>query len=157
MFAGWISDTYFESKRHQTILWMTVGMLGAFLCMAWVGSQSAFLFASCLSLCGFMLMGPDSLLAGAGAMDVGGKSNAIVAAGIINGLGSIGPIFQEEMIGFALEHGGYTTVFRMLVGMCILGVFGSLFLYWKTWQAENRVRIALLEESKKSHPTPHAA
>ncbi len=75
-----------------------------------------------------MLMGPDSLLAGVGAIDVGGKGNAIVAAGIINGLGSIGPIFQEEIIGWLLDHHGYQAIFKLLVAMSILGIIGTAYL-----------------------------
>ena len=103
-------------------------MLGAFAFLAVVGVQSVWLFAIGLSLCGFMLMGPDSLLSGVGAIDVAGRDKAVLAAGIINGLGSIGPVFQEEIIGYLLDHHGYTSVFNLLVGVSALGVVASLYL-----------------------------
>ncbi len=126
--AGWASDRYFGGRRYQTIVLMTIGMVFAFAFLAVFGVQSVWLFALGLSLCGFMLMGPDSLLAGVGAIDVGGRKGAIVAAGLINGLGSIGPIFQEEIIGLVLDRYGQRSSFYLLIAMSVVGVFGSLYL-----------------------------
>ena len=51
------------------------------------------------------LVWPDSCFTGLthcsqelGAIDAGSKPGALTAAGIINGMGSIGPIFQEKLI-----------------------------------------------------------
>ena len=126
--AGWASDRIFRGRRYQMVLIMTIGMVFAFAFLAVVGVHSVWLFATGLALCGFMLMGPDSLLAGVGAIDVGGRAGAIVAAGIINGLGSIGPIFQEELIGWILDHHGHDTAFTMLVGVSLLGIIGTVAL-----------------------------
>ncbi len=46
-----------------------------------------------------MIYGPDSLIVGTAVIGVVGKRETIMAVGIINGLGSIGPIFQEEIVG----------------------------------------------------------
>jgi MFS transporter, OPA family, sugar phosphate sensor protein UhpC len=123
--AGWASDRFFAGRRYQMILVMTVGMVFAFVFLALIGIHSIALFATGLALCGFMLMGPDSLLSGAGAIDVGGRKGAIVAAGLINGLGSIGPIFQEEVIGWLLDNHGLTSVLTMLIGISALGIIGT--------------------------------
>ena len=126
--AGWASDRFFAGRRYQTILLMTVGMVVAFAFLATVGMSSLWLFAAGLSLCGFMLMGPDSLIAGVGAIDIGGRRGAVVAAGLINGIGSIGPIFQEEIIGWVLDNYGYAASLSLLVGMAIMAVFGTAIL-----------------------------
>jgi OPA family sugar phosphate sensor protein UhpC-like MFS transporter len=128
LFAGWASDRYFKGRRTQVIVGMTVGMFLAFVFLATIGLQSVWMFGIGLSLCGFMLMGPDSLLSGVGAIDVGGKRRAVIAAGIINGLGSIGPIFQEEIIGYLLDNHGYTEVFNVLIAVSALGIAGTLYL-----------------------------
>ena len=128
IFAGWASDRFFKGRRYQVIVGMTVGMLLAFMFLAFVGVHSVWMFAIGLSLCGFMLMGPDSLLAGVGAIDVGGRRRAVLAAGLINGLGSIGPIFQEEIIGYLLDTRGYDAVFHLLIGVCVLGIIGTLYI-----------------------------
>ena len=126
--AGWASDHLFAGRRYQTILLMTAGMVLTFIFLAMAGMHNVWLFAVGLSLCGFMLMGPDSLIAGVGAIDIGGRRGAIVAAGLINGIGSIGPIFQEEVIGWVLDHYGYRASLSLLVMMAILAVFGTAFL-----------------------------
>ncbi|MEC9072277.1 MAG: MFS transporter, partial [Myxococcota bacterium] len=126
--AGWASDRFYGGRRYQTILMMTVGMVLAFMFLASAGMTSLWLFAIGLSLCGFMLMGPDSLIAGVGAIDIGGRRGAIVAAGLINGTGSIGPIFQEEIIGWVLDNFGYRASLYLLVGMALLAVLGVSIL-----------------------------
>jgi len=128
LFAGWASDRFFKGRRYQVIVGMTVGMLFAFMFLAFVGVHSLWMFAIGLSLCGFMIMGPDSLLSGVGAIDVGGRRRAVLAAGIINGLGSVGPIFQEEIIGYLLDTRGYDAVFQMLIFVCVLGIVGTVYL-----------------------------
>ncbi len=128
IFAGWASDKFFQGRRTQIIVGMTVGMTLSFLFLATIGQSSVWMFGIGLSLCGFMLMGPDSLLSGVGAIDVGGKKQAVIAAGIINGLGSIGPIIQEEVIGYLLDHHGYDEVFTVLIAVSTLGIAGTLYL-----------------------------
>jgi len=126
--AGWVTDHFFRGRRYQTILLMTVGMVLAFGFLALLGIRSVWLFTLGLSLCGFMLMGPDSLLSGVGAIDVGGRRGAILAAGIINGTGSIGPIFQEEILGWVLDIHGYQASLHLLTGVAALGVVGTAVL-----------------------------
>lgn len=126
--AGFVSDKLFRGRRYQTIVLMTAGMLASFIFLAWSGTVSVWMFAIALSACGFMLMGPDSLLSGVGAIDVGGRKGAVVAAGLINGLGSIGPIFQEEIIGWILYRYGYAESYLLLIAMAAVGLIGTLYL-----------------------------
>jgi sugar phosphate permease len=48
-------------------------------------------------------------------MDVGSRRQAALAAGVINGFGSIGPILQEPLIGWLKQNFGLNSVFLMLV------------------------------------------
>jgi OPA family glycerol-3-phosphate transporter-like MFS transporter len=84
------------------------------------GLSSPVLFIALLGLIGFMAMGPDSLLSGACAMDVGSRRQAALAAGVINGFGSIGPILQEPMIGWLKQTRGLDSVFLLLVFVVFL-------------------------------------
>ena len=137
LFAGWASDKFFKGQRTQIIVGMTVGMTLAFLFLGTIGLNSVWMFGIGLSLCGFMLMGPDSLLSGVGAIDVGGRKQAVIAAGIINGLGSIGPIIQEEVIGYLLDHHGYDEVFTVLVAVSAVGIAGSLYLWHRSSKGQS--------------------
>ena len=63
-----------------------------------------------------------------GAIDVGGRKAAILAAAIINGLGSIGPIFQEEIIGYTIDNYGYQASFNLLIGVSFVAILGVAYL-----------------------------
>jgi sugar phosphate permease len=104
--------------------------------MATLGAGSVFFFTLSLGLAGFMLFGPDALLSGVGAIDVGSKRGALAAAGIINGMGSIGPIFQEETIGWMYKAMGHRLVpiLVMLVAMAAAGTLVAFFLWMRARQ-----------------------
>jgi sugar phosphate permease len=118
--AGYWSDRIPGARRAPVIFWMTCGCLAATTAMWMVGLTSAILFVLLLGFIGFMAMGPDSLLSGAGAMDIGSRRQAAVAAGVINGLGSIGPILQEPAIGWLKQTQGLESVFLLLVAIVFL-------------------------------------
>jgi sugar phosphate permease len=118
--AGYWSDRIPGARRTPVIFWMTCGCLLAVTAMWMVGLSSAVLFVALLGVIGFMAMGPDSLLAGASAMDAGTRRQAAVAAGVINGLGSIGPIVQEPAIGWLKQTQGLDAVFGLLVVIVLL-------------------------------------
>lgn len=119
--AGGIwSDRIPGARRTPVIFWMTVGCF-IFTTLMWlVGLSSPVLFVAMLGLIGFTAMGPDSLLSGACAMDIGSRRQAALAAGVINGLGSIGPIVQEPLIGWLKETHGAQAVLLLLVGVVFL-------------------------------------
>src|SRR2546423_13846943 len=57
---------------------------------------------------GFLIFIPDSLIAGAAAIDFGTKKGASTASGLVNGLGSLGQIAGVTLPGWAgrlLGHG----------------------------------------------------
>jgi OPA family sugar phosphate sensor protein UhpC-like MFS transporter len=118
--AGYWSDRLPGSRRTPVIFWMTCGCLVAVTAMWMVGLTSPVLFVVLLGLIGFMAMGPDSLLAGPSAMEAGTRRQAAVAAGVINGLGSIGPIIQEPVIGWLKKTQGLDSVFLLLVVIVLL-------------------------------------
>jgi sugar phosphate permease len=96
---------------------MTLGCFVFTSLMWFTGLSSVVFFVVLLGLIGFTAMGPDSLLSGACAMDVGSRRQAALAAGVINGLGSIGPILQEESIGWLKQTYGLNSVFLLLVAV----------------------------------------
>jgi sugar phosphate permease len=124
--AGGIwSDRIAGARRTPVIFWMTLACLGFTFLMWFVGLSSVTLFVVLLGLIGFTAMGPDSLLSGACAMDAGNRRQAALAAGIINGLGSIGPIVQEPVIGWLKQTDGVHAVLLLLVGVGCLTTVGT--------------------------------
>ena len=137
--GGYLSDKVFNSKRTPVIFWMTIGTFISMALLYLVGSTHLVMFVVCLGMVGFMMMGPDSLLSGTAAMDVSSKEMAVVATGIINGLGSVGPVIQELVIGYLKTEYGPESVFILLVVMAAIGVVGTGFL----WMYCRRHRLAL--------------
>lgn len=116
--TGWLSDRYFKSRRAEIALIMMLGMTVACGALMLVGHVSVFVFALLLGCVGFTLYGPDALLTGAGAMDIGSRRAATLATGIISGFGSLGPIVQELVIGkmYDAKGGDLGPIFALLFG-----------------------------------------
>ncbi len=124
--TGVLLDRVFGGNWRLLCLVMCVGMTGAFVLASAVGSLHEHYLIAAYGLVGFMIYGPDSLLVGTAAIDVGGRRETITAVGIINGLGSIGPIFQEEIIGYLFEqHRDLTQINMLFTG---ISAFASLLL-----------------------------
>jgi len=129
--AGVASDKIFHGRRAFLSFAMLAMMTLSFLVMATLGAGSVLFFTLAMGLAGFMLFGPDSLLSGVGAIDVGTKRGALAAAGIINGMGSVGPIFQEETVGWMYKTWSQQLgpILAMLVGVAGAGAFLTLLLW----------------------------
>jgi sugar phosphate permease len=99
-----------------------------------VGVHAVWGFGIAISLIGFTLYGPDSLMSGAGAIDVGSRKYALVAAGVINGMGSCGSVVQDLLIGnlYKQNPDDLTPILMLLMGSaCVAGVM-ILFLAQRT-------------------------
>jgi sugar phosphate permease len=123
--GGVWSDRIQGARRTPVIFWMTLACLGFTFLMWFVGLSSVTVFIVLLGLIGFTAMGPDSLLSGACAMDAGNRRQAALAAGTINGLGSVGPIVQEPVIGWLKQTAGVHAVLLLLVGVGCLTTIGT--------------------------------
>ncbi|MCE5307785.1 MAG: MFS transporter [Acidobacteriales bacterium] len=138
MASGWASDRFFGGRRAFLSFAMLVMMTLSFVMMATLGATSVLFFTISMGLAGLMLFGPDALLSGVGAIDVGSKRGALAAAGIINGMGSIGPIFQEQIIGWMYKASGsrLLPILLMLVGMSAAGAFVAFLLWMRARQGK---------------------
>jgi sugar phosphate permease len=141
IFAGFVSDRMFKGKRSLLSFVMLFMMTLSFILMYTLGSASLMYFTISLGMAGFMLYGPDSLISGVGAIDIGTKKGALVAAGIINGTGSIGPIFQEEIIGWMYVKYNHALgpIFILLVIVASITAFITFIL----WLRSRRSKIKL--------------
>jgi len=132
LFAGFVSDRFFKGRRSLLSFLMLLFMTGAFVVMYLFGAKNVAVFAASMGVAGFMLYGPDSLLSGAGAIDVGSRHGALAAAGIINGMGSIGPVFQEQIIAWMYQTYDQRLgpVMILLVAVAVAGS-AATFMLWR--------------------------
>ncbi len=128
LIAGWALDRVFKGNWRLLCLLMTIGMTLAYVLVVLYGSYSAFGLACLYGLVGFMLYGPDSILNGAGAISIAGRRDALTAVGIINGIGSIGSVVQEEVIGRLYDRYQSLEPFKILCVYMSLAATGMLLL-----------------------------
>ncbi len=69
---------------------------------------------------GFCLFGPDTIISGAAAQDVGGKRNVAKSAGFIDGLGSIRATLQGVVTATISQVLSWNYLFSAFVRMSIL-------------------------------------
>jgi sugar phosphate permease len=100
--AGIALDWLFKGRWERITLIMGLGMVLGYVTVLKFGGNPVML-AVCFGLVGFMLYGPDTLLCGAAAVSVAGERNGVAVAGLVNGIGSIGPVAQELVIPYLME------------------------------------------------------
>jgi sugar phosphate permease len=72
-----------------------------------------------LACIGALLFGPDALLSGAAAQDAGGVRAAAMAAGMVNGVGSLGAILEGFAVPRISRHFGWQALFPVLVVLAL--------------------------------------
>lgn len=120
--CGWLSDRYFSSRRTSVALIFVLGVFASCGMLYGLGTQSLLLFTVAMGLIGFTLYGPDGLMSGAGAVDVGSAKRATMAAAAINGLGSAGSVVQDLLLGRLLKDGSVSGVFAVLLASSFCAV-----------------------------------
>jgi OPA family sugar phosphate sensor protein UhpC-like MFS transporter len=68
---------------------------------------------------GFLLFGPDALVSSLAAQDLGGTEAAGTAAGVINGVGSLGALLQGLVTARIAERWGWAMLFRVFVWLAL--------------------------------------
>lgn len=137
--AGVASDRLFHSKRSIVAMIMLAGMTGGCLLMFYMGARSLTVFAISLALVGFMLYGPDSLITGAGAIDLGSREGALAAAAIINGMGAVGSVVQEKVVGglYQSSHGELGPIFFTLLSASALSMVFIGTVLWRNARGQS--------------------
>lgn len=119
--VGLLSDRLRHRVPRATIPAISlIGLACAFFFYPALGATGVVGNIIGLALIGFLLFGPDSLLSGAAAQDAGGAGAAALAAGLINGIGSVGAIAQEAVTRGVSGRWGWDGLFRVFVGLSLL-------------------------------------
>jgi sugar phosphate permease len=145
LFAGVVSDKLFRGRRSAVMFLMSALLVAAFVSIFGFGNQSVTMLVVLYGIIGFALSGPDSLLIGAGASDVGTTRGAVAATGIINGIGSLGPVIQEQIVPrlFNSAGGGLAGITRVNLLMLAVAVMGTMVLFQLWRQGKKRPEQAV--------------
>jgi len=136
---GFLSDRLFGGRRVRLSFYFMLAMLASTVLLYLFGATSLVLFTVSLGLIGFSLYGPDAILTSAGAIDVGTRRMATLAAGIINGMGSVGSVAQELIFGRVLAGGvedNMGVVFGLLMTAAVLAAACLAFLLLRNRQGK---------------------
>ena len=131
--TGWVLDRYFRGNWALLCTVMGIGAVFGYLAVVFLGT-SPLMIAFSFGIVGFMIYGPDTLLCGAASVAVAGEANAVAVAGIVNGIGSFGPIVQEEVIGWLVRgdvQQGIRNTNLMTLSMSILFVCMMAVVTWR--------------------------
>lgn len=90
--VGWVSDRWAKGRRVPVAIASLVALAASLALYSRVAALGLWPNIIALALCGFFLFGPDALVSATAAQDVGGPKAAAIAAGVINGFGSVGQI-----------------------------------------------------------------
>jgi sugar phosphate permease len=131
--TGWLSDRYFASRRGGVSLIMMLGAVGATALLMVFGGTSVAVFVLLFAAVGFTLYGPDALLTGAGAIDIGSRRLATFATAMISCIGSLGAVVQELLISrvYNPNQDGLVPIFAMLFGSAALAAAFCGALVWR--------------------------
>lgn len=123
--VGTMASWFHKHERGRVMgVWSTNFTVGA-LTSGWV-------MALVLDLASWQF-GPDALLTGAGAMDIGSRRLATFAAATISGFGSLGAVVQELLISrmYNPKQDGLGPIFAMLFGSAALAAMFCGALVWR--------------------------
>jgi sugar phosphate permease len=145
LLIGWALDRYFRGDWARLCFISAVGLIGGYIAVI-TFEANPIAAAICFGIVGFMVYGPDTLLAGAASVAVAGERNGVAVAGLVNGLGSIGPIVQELVIGKILSNYEKTEAIHytnlLALGMSVVFAIMMLVTMWRVRAAHAGNRAA---------------
>lgn len=129
--AGWASDVFFGKRRAPVCVVMLLGVAATCWAMTLVPQGGWPAATALLGLAGFMIYGPDVLVAGAATVDLSHPKAASIATGFTMCVGALGAIFSGAGIGYLkdLGHGNWSLVFRVLAAMPLIPAMLMLLIW----------------------------
>lgn len=113
---GYFIDVALSGKIHYGVFLALIGSalsLLAFQLTSFYGQTCNFI---CLLLVGAFISGPDSIVSGALASEIGEKENAQSAvSGVINGFGGLGTIVEGPIVAFIITRFGWGGSFYAMI------------------------------------------
>ena len=112
--AGYISDRFMQSRRAPISAIMLCGFGLAVLGEQFLARYGLLGIGFAISLAGMFSYGPDTLLSGAAAQDIGKEKATATASGLIDGIGHLGSLFSPFLVVYISGHYGWDRLFQFL-------------------------------------------
>jgi OPA family glycerol-3-phosphate transporter-like MFS transporter len=128
--CGWLSDRLGRCGRAAILFsGLLVSTILLFMLAAAGVSGSKMLPVILVGILAFFIVGPYSFLAGAIALDFGGKRASGTASGLIDGVGYLGGVVSGDTMAKISVDYGWNGAFRLL-GFIALVASVAAFAYW---------------------------
>ena len=111
LLAGYISDHFMQSRRAPISVMMLCGFSVVMLAQMVTAGRGVVATGVAVSLAGMLTYGPDTLLSGAGAQDIGEAKSAATASGLIDGIGHLGSLISPYLVVYVSGHYGWDRLF----------------------------------------------
>jgi sugar phosphate permease len=134
--AGYLSDKVGGNRAKIILPGLVLAAVALFVLYLVQAAMSYTVLLVCLGLVSFFMIGPYSFLAGAIALDLGGKQGASTASGIIDGVGYGGALLSGVGVGYLAKSMGWGAVFGMLLVSLVVSVFAAALYWWKSGHVE---------------------
>jgi OPA family glycerol-3-phosphate transporter-like MFS transporter len=146
LLSGYLSDRLGKAARAAIILF---GLMLAGLTLLVLGygdfGRSRIWPVSLTALVAFLMIGPYSYLAGAIALDFGGKRGSATVSGIIDGSGYLGGVLAGDSMARISVAYGWRGAFAVLAAVCWVLSLAATFY----WLNQRRVTIAAVAPAKE--------
>jgi OPA family sugar phosphate sensor protein UhpC-like MFS transporter len=129
LIAGYVSDRLLNGRRYP------VGATMLFLLAAWllihpvIGRLGPGAMAFSVSVLGILVYGPDLLMSGPASVDAVPARHAARAAGIVNGVGSLGQLISAYVVAIIVSRYGWDQLFTFFL-VCAAAAGSLLTLRW---------------------------
>jgi sugar phosphate permease len=147
--AGYISDRFSQSRRAPVSAIMLCGFAIIMLLEPGLTKFGLAGTAIAISLAGIFSFGPDTLLSGAAAQDIGEPKAAATASGLVDGIGHLGAIFSPYLVVFVSERYGWDHLFFILASAAFLA--GAALL--PMWNLKPSCQTDVQVEARVLQPT----
>ena len=151
--AGYISDRFSQSRRAPVSAVMLCGFAIVLLIEPALSRFGLIGTAVAISLAGIFSFGPDTLLSGAGAQDIGEPRTAATASGLVDGIGHLGAIFSPFVVIGVSQRFGWDCLFFVLAGGAFLA--GAVLI--PIWNLKPSRHAGVLVEEDAPHQAACAA
>ena len=138
--AGYVSDRYLDGRRYPVGVVMLVALAFVLLLHPLVGNLGPTAMAVSISLIGIFVNGPDLLMAGSAVADAVPLGATGRAAGLVNGVGSLGQLISAYVVVTFVSWFGWDQLFTLFVGCTI----AAAALLVTRWVPERRAKQQLL-------------
>jgi sugar phosphate permease len=128
--SGYLSDKVFGARRAPVIV-LSLILCAAVMSVGLTNIDNLWVMRVFFFFIGVFLFGPDSLITATAAIDFGTKRGAGTAAGVVNGVGSLGAILGGYLPGVLTSETDWTVFFQISVVALITSAL-ILTPLWRT-------------------------